>query len=953
MTYYAFQTAIILLAVFLVGALIGLMLRLWFFPARQDALEAAADPRGRAYTPEARRLQRQQHDTARAGGVGEASAAVAAGAAVVAGTASALRDDGAIDRVSASTERSVSEVVARAQDGVEAAGAQARASLEQMESGLGGATPSRGVDEAPAPQAVVPSDRDVQMAEVDLATGRSAAAGGADVAGGAEEVDDMAHARALAAAADAARAAGAGVNQGAGPVIESRPTLSEVIPATIATVATVGGERSHEGIGGDDAAVALAAAAAAAAAMRPAANVLAADVSWIGDVPQVTPASGRTDDLTRIRGIDADTARRLAELGVTGFDQIAGLDAVQVDGLDRVFGHGRISREGWIEQAAVLERGGTTHFVRRRDLGALKIAEVEQGAAHAGSAPRGASVLAAAAAAAVARGFEGTPSVAEAESVATVESTAEITSFEDVREANGNEAPGWDVGPAPIPMPDEQDGDDDVAVDEEGSAGEPLDETHEPLRGHVVADADDDYDDEDEGDDEEDEDEDDEDDEDDDRDDEDEPDSDDDEEEDEDEDEDEDDDDDDHDDDDDDDEDDGVFRHRDRMRSNADDDLIREEVLQGADDDEDAEVVDEAIARIDSAEPDAAPIEDWRARTAGREEADLDATVEDEGTSGGTDISDTALAIAAAAAGSGVAVATQQGSASAGPAMAPGEDDLTLVAGIDAWTASMLGGHGITTYADIAGLEAEHVRALNAALGERGRVERQNWIEQAAVLARGGQTLYARRVLATRHQEAGAASPPADEAAMQSASAAAALAAAAAVAATSETADSSETRLKGAAREVLTEVEPALSSGAHVEPEDGEGGDDADRSGEAGAGRVRRNFAGLRSVRSEALRGEQGSGRRVIGQRAPSAPDDLKRIRGIGVVIERKLFQMGITQYRQIADFTEADIESISEQLDFKGRIERENWVGQARILAGGGITDFARRFDRGESEGR
>jgi hypothetical protein len=35
--------------------------------------------------------------------------------------------------------------------------------------------------------------------------------------------------------------------------------------------------------------------------------------------------------------------------------------------------------------------------------------------------------------------------------------------------------------------------------------------------------------------------------------------------------------------------------------------------------------------------------------------------------------------------------------------------------------------------------------------------------------------------------------------------------------------------------------------------------------------------------------------------------------------------------------------------LDFKGRIERENWVEQARILASGGFTEFSRRVDRGE----
>jgi len=84
----------------------------------------------------------------------------------------------------------------------------------------------------------------------------------------------------------------------------------------------------------------------------------------------------------------------------------------------------------------------------------------------------------------------------------------------------------------------------------------------------------------------------------------------------------------------------------------------------------------------------------------------------------------------------------------------------------------------------------------------------------------------------------------------------------------------------------------------------------------------------------------------------PGDPHDLKRIRGIGVLIEKKLNSMGVTRYEQIAEWTVADIERVSHVLDFKGRIERENWVEQARILASGGQTEFSRRADRGEIGG-
>ena len=69
------------------------------------------------------------------------------------------------------------------------------------------------------------------------------------------------------------------------------------------------------------------------------------------------------------------------------------------------------------------------------------------------------------------------------------------------------------------------------------------------------------------------------------------------------------------------------------------------------------------------------------------------------------------------------------------------------------------------------------------------------------------------------------------------------------------------------------------------------------------------------------------------------------------MLIERKLNAMGVIGYEQIANWTAKDIDRVSQSLDFKGRIERENWVEQARILASGGATEFARRFDRGEVE--
>jgi len=59
--------------------------------------------------------------------------------------------------------------------------------------------------------------------------------------------------------------------------------------------------------------------------------------------------------------------------------------------------------------------------------------------------------------------------------------------------------------------------------------------------------------------------------------------------------------------------------------------------------------------------------------------------------------------------------------------------------------------------------------------------------------------------------------------------------------------------------------------------------------------------------------------------------DDLSKISGVGPVIVGKLEALGVTTFQQIADFTADDIARIDEELNFKGRIERDEWVSQAK----------------------
>ncbi|MFD0861971.1 hypothetical protein ACFQ1M_07115 [Sungkyunkwania multivorans] len=71
-----------------------------------------------------------------------------------------------------------------------------------------------------------------------------------------------------------------------------------------------------------------------------------------------------------------------------------------------------------------------------------------------------------------------------------------------------------------------------------------------------------------------------------------------------------------------------------------------------------------------------------------------------------------------------------------------------------------------------------------------------------------------------------------------------------------------------------------------------------------------------------------------FGHADPSKKDDLKRIGGVGPFIENKLNDIGIYTFDQISKFEKEDIEMVTELIKFfPGRIERDDWVGQAKRL--------------------
>jgi predicted flap endonuclease-1-like 5' DNA nuclease len=351
---------------------------------------------------------------------------------------------------------------------------------------------------------------------------------------------------------------------------------------------------------------------------------------------------------------------------------------------------------------------------------------------------------------------------------------------------------------------------------------------------------------------------------------------------------------------------------------------------------------------------------------------------------------------------------------------APKKDDLALIRGVDDLALETLAAAGIRSFIQLGALNAEEVRRLDAALGSRGRVARENWIEQAQMLAANRATAYAvlrggqaEMALAaptpdqgtpltigtTRSTEAPKSAPvPISDEAANAAGLAAATAASAAAALTSQptptlpTSDPTPTpgettsvrsdedlqRIAGITPEIdellksrgirrysqiagwtsddVQRIERLLGVPGRVANENwvGQARALAGEAGPAATGEPEpqdllsapgvapvANLVGLRSVKSPAFTGGESA-----RPASPGQPADLKRIRGIGVMIEKRLHMLGVHSYEQIANWTRSDIDRVSRELDFKGRIERENWVEQARILVAGGQTSFSRRFD-------
>jgi len=86
----------------------------------------------------------------------------------------------------------------------------------------------------------------------------------------------------------------------------------------------------------------------------------------------------------------------------------------------------------------------------------------------------------------------------------------------------------------------------------------------------------------------------------------------------------------------------------------------------------------------------------------------------------------------------------------------------------------------------------------------------------------------------------------------------------------------------------------------------------------------------------------------AVAAAEPVSGDDLTRIKGLGPKLAALLSSLGVTSFAQIAAWDEPEIDRIDAQLGaFAGRIRRDNWIEQARLLASGDVAAYEAKFGK------
>nr|WP_321462837.1 hypothetical protein [uncultured Cohaesibacter sp.] len=218
-------------------------------------------------------------------------------------------------------------------------------------------------------------------------------------------------------------------------------------------------------------------------------------------------------------------------------------------------------------------------------------------------------------------------------------------------------------------------------------------------------------------------------------------------------------------------------------------------------------------------------------------------------------------------------------------------DDLKKIKGVGKVIEGKLNNLGIYHFEQVANWTDEQAEWVSSFLNFKGRIEREKWIEQAKALTGNMAT---------------------DTAAHE---------------------DDDETTSGAVPLDILQKE--ALSVNVEAEEE-----------------KIEQLLAELPDDASDEEKAEAvGSKPVLLSAPRDGKADDLKQIRGIGRVLEGKLNNLGIYHFDQIANWSREETNYVSTFLSFKGRIDRENWIPQAKLLASGQATAFSIRVAKGEVE--
>lgn len=89
---------------------------------------------------------------------------------------------------------------------------------------------------------------------------------------------------------------------------------------------------------------------------------------------------------------------------------------------------------------------------------------------------------------------------------------------------------------------------------------------------------------------------------------------------------------------------------------------------------------------------------------------------------------------------------------------------------------------------------------------------------------------------------------------------------------------------------------------------------------------------------------------KFLSEARESGAEDLKKIKGVGPKLEKLLHSMGVYHMDQIAAWSEAEVAWVDDNLEgFKGRVSRDKWVEQAKLLSSGAETEFSKRVKDGD----